>query len=111
MFINEKKDKSVILMNVEHMATEELQAFVSDMYNTIETSPMKVAVTGKSVLDVEMVKGLTDGRLKMTLIGLALVFAALLIMYKSSIKAFVVVFPVVIIVGMSGGIMYLFGLK
>ncbi len=111
MFINEDHNKSVILMNVEHMATEELQEFVESMYETIESSPMKVSVTGKSVLDVEMVSGLTDGRLKMTIIGLVLVFMALLIMYRSFFKAFVVVFPVVIIVGMSGGIMYLMGLN
>ena len=111
MFINEDKDQSVILMNVEHMATEELQTFVEDMYKTVDSSPMKVSVAGKSVLDVEMVKGLTDGRMKMTLLGLGLVFVALLVLYRSFFKALVVVFPVVVIVGMSGGVMYLLGLK
>lgn len=111
MFINDEMDKGVILMNVEHMATEELQDFVENMDSMLKDAPMKTSITGKSVLDVEMVKGLTDGRLKMTIIGLSLVFVALLLLYRSLFKALVAVLPVVLIVGMSGGIMNLLGLK
>lgn len=111
MFINDEMNKGVILMNVEHMATEELQEFVEDMDKVLKDAPIKTSITGKSVLDVEMVKGLTDGRLKMTIIGLALVFVALLLLYRSFFKALVAVLPVVLIVGMSGGIMNLLGLK
>ena len=111
MFINDEMDKGVILMNVDHMATEELQAFVEDMENILKAAPIKTSITGKSVLDVEMVKGLTDGRLRMTIIGLALVFIALLFLYRSFFKALVAILPVMLIVGMSGGIMNLLGLK
>ncbi|NLY45040.1 MAG: RND family transporter, partial [Tissierella sp.] len=111
MFINDEMNKGVILLNVEHMATEELQEFVEDMDNLLKDAPIKTSITGKSVLDVEMVKGLTNGRLKMTIIGLALVFVALLLLYRSFFKALVAVIPVVLIVGMSGGIMNLLGLK
>ncbi|WP_440896995.1 hydrophobe/amphiphile efflux-3 (HAE3) family transporter [Amphibacillus sp. Q70] len=111
MFINDEMDKGVILMNVEHMATEELQEFVEDMDHILKDAPIKTSITGKSVLDVEMVKGLTGGRLRMTIIGLALVFAALLLLYRSFFKALVAVLPVILIVGMSGGIMNLLGLK
>lgn len=111
MFINDDKDKAVILMNVEHMATAELQEFVEDMKTMLEDAPIKTSITGKSVLDVEMVKGLTDGRLRMTIIGLGLVFLSILIIYRSFFKALVAVLPVVLIVGMSGGIMNLLGLK
>lgn len=111
MFINDDKTKGVILMNVEHMATEELQDFVSEVKDSIKDAPMNVSITGKSVLDVEMVKGLTEGRVKMTIIGIGLVFLALLILYRSLFKAFAAIFPIILIVGMSGGIMYLLGLK
>lgn len=111
MFLNAKMDKSVILMNITHMNTEELQEFVSSINKNLEDSPMKVSITGKSVLDVEMVKGLTTGRVNMTLLGIALVFAALLLIYRNIFKAFIAVFPIMLIVGMSGGIMYLLGLK
>ncbi len=111
MFINDEMNKGVILMNVEHMATDELQEFVEDMDNVLKDAPIKASITGKSVLDVEMVKGLTDGRLRMTIIGLGLVFVALLFLYRSFFKALVAVLPVTLIVGMSGGIMNLLGLK
>lgn len=111
MFINGEKNKGIILMNVEHMATEELQEFVESMGKLLKDAPVKTSITGKSVLDVEMVKGLTDGRLKMTIIGLGLVFVVLLLLYRSFFKALVAVSPVVLIVGMSGGIMNLLGLK
>ncbi|NLP35919.1 MAG: MMPL family transporter [Clostridiales bacterium] len=111
MFINDNQDKAVIIMNVEHMATAELQEFVEDMKIMLEDAPIKTSITGKSVLDVEMVKGLTDGRLRMTIIGLGLVFISLLILYRSFFKAFVAVLPVTLIVGMSGGVMNLLGLK
>ncbi len=111
MFINNKMDKAVILMNVDHMATAELQDFVEDMHILLKNAPIKTSITGKSVLDVEMVKGLTDGRQRMTIIGLGLVFISLLILYRSFFKALVAVLPVLIIVGMSGGIMNLLGLK
>ncbi|MDR7869425.1 MAG: hydrophobe/amphiphile efflux-3 (HAE3) family transporter [Tissierellaceae bacterium] len=111
MFINDEMNKGVILMNVEHMATEELQEFVESMDNILKDAPIKTSITGKSVLDVEMVKGLTDGRLRMTLIGLGLVFVALLVLYRNVFKSLVAVLPVIQIVGMSGGIMNLLGLK
>ena len=72
---------------------------------------MNVSVTGKSVLDVEMVKGLTSGRIKMTFIGIGLVFVALLFIYRSFFKALIPIFPIILIVGMSGGVMNLLGLK
>lgn len=111
MFLNEDKDKAVILMNIKHMPTEELQEFVSDMNNEIKDGPIEAAITGKSVLDVEMVKGLTEGRIKMTILGIGLVFIALLAVYRSFFKALIPVFPIILIVGMSGGVMKLLGLK
>lgn len=111
MFVSDGFDKSVIIMNVEHMATEDLQEFVSNLNRDITDAPLDIAITGKSVLDIEMVKGLTDGRLQMTSLGLALVFLVLLIMYRSFIKAFVAILPVSLIVGMSGGVMNILNLK
>ena len=111
MFLSDNADKSVILMNISHMSTEELQQFVSDLKETVNGAPMNVEVTGKSVLDVEMVKGLTEGRVKMTVIGLVLVFMALLLVYRNIVKAFIPIFPIILIIGMSAGIMYLLGIK
>jgi predicted RND superfamily exporter protein len=89
----------------------DLQIFVNDLKDVVSDTDMRVHVTGKSVLDVEMVEGLTSGRVKMTLIGIGLVFVVLLFIYRNIVKAFIPVFPITLIVGMSGGIMYLLGLK
>jgi predicted RND superfamily exporter protein len=93
------------------MSTEQLQDFVTKIKTDLSDSSMEVQVTGKSVLDVEMVKGLTSGRVKMTIIGIGLVLFALLLIYKNPVKAFIPIFPVILIVGMSSGVMYLLGLK
>lgn len=111
MFLNEDENKGVILMNIKHMATEELEIFVEDINSELQDAPMDVSITGKSVLDVEMVKGLTEGRVKMTILGIGLVFLALLIVYRSFFKALIPVFPIILIVGMSGGIMRILELK
>lgn len=111
MFVNEAQTQSIILLNIEHMDTEDLQSFVVDVKEIIEDSPMDTFLTGKSALDVEMVKGLTEGRVKMTLLGLGLVFLILFIVYRNPFKAFTAIFPISLIVGISGGIMFLLGLK
>lgn len=111
MFLNEEADKSVILLNISHMSTEELQEFVSDLKDVVKGAPMNVQVTGKSVLDVEMVKGLTEGRVRMTVIGLGLVFMALLLIYRNIVKAFIPIFPIILIIGISAGVMYLLGIN
>lgn len=111
MFINEDNTEGVILLNIEHLATGELQNFISELKEDLGDTSMEVQVTGKSVLDVEMVNGLTSGRVKMTLIGLALVFGALLIIYRNIFKALIPIFPVALIVGISSGIMYLLNIK
>ncbi|MEK6265914.1 MAG: hydrophobe/amphiphile efflux-3 (HAE3) family transporter [Clostridium sp.] len=111
MFLNDKNTESVMLLNIKHMSTEQLQDFVTKIKADLSDSSMEVQVTGKSVLDVEMVKGLTSGRVKMTIIGIGLVLFALLLIYRNPVKAFIPIFPVILIVGMSSGVMYLLGLK
>ncbi|MBK5241475.1 hydrophobe/amphiphile efflux-3 (HAE3) family transporter [Clostridium sp.] len=111
MFLNDKNTESVMLLNIKHMSTEQLQDFVTKIKADLSDSSMEVQVTGKSVLDVEMVEGLTSGRVKMTIIGIGLVLFALLLIYRNPVKAFIPIFPVILIVGMSSGVMYLLGLK
>jgi hydrophobe/amphiphile efflux-3 (HAE3) family protein len=111
MFVNAELTEGVILLNITHLSTEDLQSFVSELKVDAADAPMEVTVTGKSVLDVEMVDGLTSGRVRMTGIGLALVFLALLLIYRNLVKALIPIFPVALIIGFSGGIMFLLGLE
>lgn len=109
MFVNDEMTKGAIILNIKHMSTEELEEFINSLNENLEDAPLDVKVTGKSVLDVEMVEGLTGGRMKMTLLGITLVFLGLFLVYRNPIKALIPVLPVILIVGMSGGVMYLLG--
>ncbi len=111
MFVNEAKTESVILLNIKHLPTENLQTFIKQLKEDSQDTTMKVQITGKSVLDVEMVNGLTSGRVTMTVIGLVLVFAALLLIYRNPFKALIPILPVVLIIGMSSGLMYLLNIQ
>ncbi|MDD2580260.1 MAG: MMPL family transporter, partial [Eubacteriales bacterium] len=77
-----------------------------DVNDVFSDADMTVSLTGKSMLDVEMVGGLTEGRVRMTLIGIALVLAALLLLYRHPIKALLPIIPVMMIIGISSAIMY-----
>ncbi len=111
MFVNGGNTEAVMLLNIRHLTVDDLRAFVLQLKTDLADTAMLVQITGKSVLDVEMVNGLTSGRVKMTVIGLALVFLALAVIYKNPFKALIPILPVVMIIGMSGGIMYLLNIK
>lgn len=111
MFVNEEDTEGILILQIAYLPTEKLQSFLKDLDDELLDAPLDVRVTGKSVLDVEMVKGLTSGRVEMTLIGLGLVFVALLIIYRNFFKALVPLLPVVMIIGLSSGAMTLLGLN
>ncbi|WP_245680571.1 efflux RND transporter permease subunit [Bacillus marinisedimentorum] len=111
LFVNEERDSAVLTVGIKHLEAEELQNFISGMEEYVsESQPegIDATVTGKSVLDVEMVTALTTGRYKMTLLGMGLVFMVLLMIYRHPVKAFIPLLPIMFIVGWSGGIMYLY---
>ena len=111
MFVNDDSTEAVILLSIKHLATDDLQSLIEELQNTSNDTNMEVQITGKSAIDVEMVNGLTSGRVKMTIIGLILVFSALLVIYRNFFKALIPIIPVGLIIGMSSGIMYLLGIK
>ncbi|RDI37551.1 efflux RND transporter permease subunit [Falsibacillus pallidus] len=111
LFINEGKTKGVITVGIKHLEASELKSFISNLESFVtqnQADSVSTTVTGKSVLDVEMVSSLTTGRHKMTLIGIGLVFLGLLVIYRHPVKAFIPLLPILFIIGWSGGIMYLF---
>ncbi len=114
LLLNEDKSMGVITIGIKHLEAKHLEGFILGLNNYITEnhSPnLKVTVTGKSVLDVEMMSALTTGRYKITLLGMAMVFVGLLLIYRHPVKAFIPLLPIILIVGWSGGAMYLFGLK
>ncbi|WP_264184001.1 efflux RND transporter permease subunit [Bacillus shivajii] len=114
MVINEEETAGVIKLGIAHMETYELETFIEQLHETLNESSvpegLDVTVTGKTVVDVEMISALSTGRYKMTLLGMGLVFLGLLIMYRHPVKAFIPLLPISFIIGWSGLIMHFLGL-
>jgi len=111
MFVSVDNKEAVMLINTLHLSSAEYKVLIASLKDDLTGSPMTFQITGKSVLDVEMVQGLTSGRITMTLLGLGLVFMALLAIYRNLMKAIIPIIPVILIIGISSGVMYLSGIK
>ena len=113
MLVNEDSTKGVIIVSINDLESEELEAFIADLRVFLDTSvtDMDVTVTGQAVIDVEMITALTTGRYTITLVGMALVFLGLLLIYRNPLKAIIPLIPISLIVGWSGGVMYLYNLE
>ncbi|CAM3613163.1 hypothetical protein GCM10009865_41770 [Aeromicrobium ponti] len=105
LLINEDRSKGVINVGIKHLEAQQLQEFISELRIFLEDRKepgLETAITGKAVLDAEMVTALTTGRYKMTLLGMGLVFLGLLLIYRHPVKAFIPLLPIILIVGWSG---------
>jgi len=113
MLVNEDSTKGVIIVSINDLESKELEAFIADLRAFLDASvtDMDVTVTGQAVIDVEMITALTTGRYTITLVGMALVFLGLLLIYRNPLKAIIPLIPISLIVGWSGGVMYLYNLE
>ncbi len=113
MLINEDQTTGVIIVSIVDLEPEDTEAFIDDLSAYLDASgtDMDVTVTGQAVIDVEMITALTTGRYTITLVGMLLVFVGLLIIYRNPLKAIIPLIPISLIVGWSGGFMYIFGLE
>ncbi len=112
LFINDARTMMVINLSLHDMSDETFEQFLTDLSDdiTMTNANQMISITGQSVIDNEMMKALTTGRYEMTIIGLSLIFVALLIIYKSFYRAILPILPVILIVGWSGLVMSLFGI-
>lgn len=114
MFVDESRQTTIITLNIVRLDNEPLRDFILDLNRFLDghkQQDIRLTVTGKAVIDAEMMTALAGGRQEMTLLGTLLVFLGLLLIYKSVIKAIVPVFPIGLIIGWSGGAMYLLGIS
>jgi uncharacterized protein len=114
MMVNDNQTKGVITVGIKHLEAEPLKGFIESLNEYLSEerlSTLDITITGKSVLDVEMISSLTTGRYKMTLLGMALVFLGLFAIYRHPVKAFIPLIPIIFIVGWSGAVMFLLGIK
>ena len=69
-----------------------------------------VTITGQSVVMTTVIAALTTGRRLMTVVGLVLILGGLFLLYRDWLKAIVPVLTMTLVIGWSGGVMYLLGM-
>lgn len=113
LFVNDAYTVSVINISIAPMSDEAFEVFITAVEADIAEmgSSMSISITGQSIIDSEMMKALTSGRYEITIIGLALIFISLLVIYRSFSRAVLPLIPIILIVGWSGGIMGLFNIS
>jgi len=101
----------IINVSLANMDDTEFVEFLGDLSNSLNDldSSIEITITGQSIVEQEMLVAMTSDRLIISLISIALVFVALLIIYRNLFKALVAILPIVFIIGWSGGVMYLLG--
>jgi len=72
---------------------------------------MAATITGSNAVFIEVIDALTSGRIFMTYLGLGMVFGGLLLIYRDLLKALVPVVTMFMVIGWSGGLMYLLGME
>jgi hypothetical protein len=117
-FIN---GNTMLLMNLDmgdamsNLGLEGIDKLVKVVRNDISwTQPpadADVTITGNSVVFTTVITALTSGRIAMTLLGLGLIFAGLLFIYRDWLKAIIPVTTMFMVVGWAGGVMYYSGIK
>ncbi|KXH87519.1 RND family transporter [Sporosarcina sp. HYO08] len=114
LFVNQDHSKGVITVSIKHLEAADLEKFLGELNHYLKKhaiDELDTTVTGKAVLDVEMIHGLVSGRYQMTLLGAAFVFLGLLLLYRHPVKAMIPLLPILFIVGWSGAIMYALGIS
>ncbi len=110
---DKETNQGIINVSLSTMNDEDFLSFIYDLEKSIEELDISIdySITGQSIVDQEMLIAMTSDRLSMTLLGIGLVFIALLILYRNLFKALISVLPIILIVGWSGGVMYLFNFE
>jgi predicted RND superfamily exporter protein len=102
LFIDETQQTTIITLNIARLDNGPLRDFIADLnhyLNNNNLQELEWTVTGKAVIDAEMMTSLTEGRREMTFIGIGLVFLGLLAIYRSFLKAIAPIFPIGLIIG------------
>ncbi|PXF60550.1 MAG: RND transporter [Candidatus Methanogaster sp.] len=90
---------------------ERLIRLVEDDIRWMPPPPgVTVTITGQSVVMTTVIAALTTGRQLMTLVGLVLILGGLFLLYRDWLKAIVPVLTMTLVIGWSGGVMYLLGM-
>jgi len=112
-------DTAIIKLNVgqtlTNLGAEGTDRLIKEIDKDVAWNPpppdVSVRETGNAVVMTTVIGSLTQGRTEMTLLGLFLIFALLLAIYRDLIKALLPVLPMLVVIGWMGGVMYIGDLK
>jgi hydrophobe/amphiphile efflux-3 (HAE3) family protein len=97
--------------NLGQVGIERLQNEVVKDLIWFEPPPgISVTQTGEMAVMNSVIGALTSGRIKMTLLGLVLIFFILVLVYRDLVKAVLPVLPMIMVIGWMGGVMYISGM-
>ena len=113
------QDTALIKLNVgkelTNLGAEGTDRLIKEIDKDISWHPpppgVSVRETGDAVVMTTLITALTTGRTEMTLLGLVLIFAVLLLIYRDLIKALLPVLPMLVVIGWMGGVMYIADMK
>jgi hypothetical protein len=113
LLINDDYTMSVFNMNIIELSDEDFEVLLLELEDYFDelNVDFDITVTGQSIIDVELMKSLTTGRYEITLIGLGLIFLSLFAIYRKFSRAILPLLPIILIVGWSGLVMYLFDMS
>lgn len=94
------------MSDIQITGISELNDIVAEDINWMQPPPgVAVTITGDSAVLIEMIAGLTSGRVRMTMIGVLLVLIGLLVVYRNPVKAISPIIPMLVVIGWSGLVM------
>jgi len=120
-FITEDCKAANMVLTLETQAVDkvkelklQLRGYVADPPEGLTAPPdgVEVTVTGASIFIDKFFNSLNEGRMQMTLVGIAIVIAGLFLLFRFNIyRALLAILPLGLIIGWSSGMMYLLGVE
>ena len=112
--VNDDYTAANLIVNARGSGIDQIREVKEQLTGYIDDHPgeVDVAVTGTLVMQIELFNALTSGRIKMTLIGIGFIFLGLFLLFRFNVlRALLCSLPIVLIIGWSGGLLYLTGVK
>jgi hydrophobe/amphiphile efflux-3 (HAE3) family protein len=112
------QDSALIQLNigsaVQDLGEEGIDRLISEVEKDVAwigpPPGTSVVVTGDLVVMTTVIEALTTGRIKMTLLGLVLIFGILMLIYRDPMKAALPVLPMIVVIGLMGIVMRVSGM-
>lgn len=95
--------------------TQQLASVITAVENDLQwyapPAGVSVTVTGSKVTQTSIIDALTSGRTAMGYLGMVIIFAGMLVIYKDWMKSIATILPIVMVTGWLGGVMYISGME